>query len=87
MKLLRFIVCIVVTLVGFGVSVSAQANDACAEITADNFIPDADCLAMMKAFQLTIMVTPFCCRVVLLPASALIPMIVSSGKVRCSRLS
>jgi hypothetical protein len=31
-------------------TVSAQGNDACAEITAENLLPDADCLAWMEAF-------------------------------------
>ncbi len=36
--------------VSLTLTVSAQASDACAEITADNFIPDAGCLAWMEAF-------------------------------------
>jgi L,D-transpeptidase catalytic domain len=34
----------------FPVSVSAQESDACDEITAENVIPDADCLAWMEGF-------------------------------------
>jgi hypothetical protein len=50
MKQFRFVICVFILAGTFAVGVSAQENSACGEITAENSVPDADCLAWMEAF-------------------------------------
>lgn len=49
MKLLTIISLFLLSL-SLPLRVSAQSEDACAEINTDNYIPDADCLAWMEIF-------------------------------------